>query len=59
MPQYTKGNIAQAIKDVANRAALKSAAKEWGVPPNTLRNRIKGSEGYSIAAESQQRLLRV
>ena len=52
MPQYTEDNIAQAIKDVVNGAALKSAAKEWGVPPNTLRDRIKGSEGYSITAES-------
>jgi 4-hydroxybenzoate polyprenyltransferase len=59
MPQYTEDDIAQAIKDVANGAALKSAAKEWGVPPNTLRDRIKGSEGHSIAAESQQRLSRV
>ncbi len=28
IPQYTEGDIAQAIKDVANGAALKSAAKE-------------------------------
>jgi len=58
MPWYTKDDIAQAIKDVANGKSL-SAAKEWGVPHSTLWDRIRGSEPHSLAAESQQRLSRV
>ena len=59
MPWYTKDDIAQAIKDVANGKSLTSAAKEWGVPHSILWDRIRGSEPHSLAAESQQRLSRV
>ena len=51
--------MAHAIADVANSKSKKLAAKEWGILYSSLRSRIKGSENYSIAAESQQRLSRV
>jgi 4-hydroxybenzoate polyprenyltransferase len=59
MTQYTEDDLNHAIEDVANGKPKKLAAREWGVPESTLRNRIKGSENHSIAAESQQRLSKV
>jgi hypothetical protein len=59
MPQYTEDDIAQAIEDIANGKSSTLAAKEWVVPHSTIRNRIKGHESHSTAAESQQRLSRV
>jgi hypothetical protein len=53
MPQYTEDDMAQAIQDATIGKPLRLAAREWGVPYHTLRDRIKGSESYSITAESQ------
>jgi hypothetical protein len=58
MPQYTEDDLVQALIDVANGKSKQLAAKEWGVPHSTNRDRIKGSESHSSAGESQQRLSR-
>ena len=59
MPQYTEDNILRAIEDVVNHKHIRQAAREWGVPYHTLRNRTKGKESHSNTAENQQRLSRV
>ena len=59
MPQYTEDNIIQALNDVTNKKPIRQAAREWGIPYPTLRNRLNGIECHSNASESQQRLSRV
>ena len=59
MPRYTEDDLAQAIEDIANGKFVRRAAREWGIPYGTLRDRIEGSENHSSAAESQQRLSKV
>jgi hypothetical protein len=44
MPQYTKDNISQALINVANGKGVRAAARDWGLPYITLRERIKGHE---------------
>ena len=46
MHQYSEQDLLTALSD----------SREWGVPFNTLRSRIQGSESHVIAAKSQQRL---
>jgi hypothetical protein len=58
MPRYTKGDLARAIKNVANGKAMTVAAPEWSIPYSTLQDRIQGSENYSNVAESQRNLSR-
>jgi 4-hydroxybenzoate polyprenyltransferase len=59
MPQYTEDDVSQALINVANGKGVRAAARDWGVPYTTLRERIKGRENHSISAENQQRLSRV
>ena len=59
MSRYTEDDILQALNDITNGKSMPEVVRTSGVPRSTLQGRIKGSETYSIAAESQQRLSRV
>ena len=56
MKSYTEYDIAFAIDETIEGVSIRIAAKNWNIPYNTLRNRIKGYQTHRQAAESQQRL---
>ena len=43
MKSYTEFDIEFAIEEVLEGVSIRTAAKNWNILYNTLRNRIKGS----------------
>ena len=56
MKSYTEHDIKFAIEETIGGVSIRTTAKNWNIPHNTLRNRIKGSQTHRQAAESQQKL---
>ena len=56
MPKYTEADISSAINAVLNGVSLRKAACDYGIPRQTLSNRILGAQANSQAKEDTQRL---
>ena len=58
-PSYTEDDIQRALADVGNGRSVHKAYLDWGVPRDTIQDRIKGSVSRKEANEPFQRLLPV
>ena len=47
MPEYTEADISSAINAVLNGVSLRKAACDYGIPRQTLSNRILGAQANS------------
>ncbi|KAG7000767.1 hypothetical protein FocnCong_v013212 [Fusarium oxysporum f. sp. conglutinans] len=56
MPEYTEQDLQNAIVDVRNGVAVRTAATRHGVPRGTLRARLNGAQPQRTAHGDQQRL---
>ena len=56
MPNYTEEDINSTIDAVLDGQSLRSAAKNYGVPRQTLSDRILGRQTHQDASEDHQRL---
>jgi len=56
MAIYTENDVQNALTDVRNGVALATAATRNGVPRNTLRGRLGGTQSCRYAHKDEQRL---
>ena len=56
MAIYTENDVQNALADIRNRVALRTAATRHGVPRNTLRGRLGGAQSYRYTHKDKQRL---
>ncbi len=56
MKKYTEADLQDALDAIANSLSIYKAAKEWGIPRTTIRNRINGQQSRNEAFASLQRL---
>ncbi|KAJ3459735.1 hypothetical protein MRS44_015808 [Fusarium solani] len=56
MPKYTETDIQNALQEVREGVAVRTAAGRHGVPESTLRGRISGSQSHTISHEHFQKL---
>ncbi|KAH7471887.1 hypothetical protein FOMA001_g13721 [Fusarium oxysporum f. sp. matthiolae] len=56
MPEYTEQDLQNAIVDVRNGVAVRTAATRHRVPRGTLRARLNGAQPQRTAHDDQQRL---
>ena len=56
MATYTENDIQNALADIQNGRALRTAATVHGVPRNTVRGRLNGAQSCRYAHEDKQRL---
>ena len=56
MPNYTEDDIKNALVDIENGKFVRQAAREWGVPKTTLKDRLDGAEPKAQAHTYRQRL---
>jgi hypothetical protein len=56
MPGYTEQDLQNAIVDVGNGVAVRTAATRHGVPRGTLRARLNGAQPQRTAHDDLQRL---
>jgi hypothetical protein len=59
MPQYTEEDLQRALNSIVNGIGQREAAREYGIPPGTLRHRINGTLSRNEAHIPQQRLSEV
>lgn len=59
MRRYTEDDLQLAIVDVVNGMSLRAASQKWGPPYSTIKNRLRGTESHTQAAQDQQRLSKV
>ena len=58
MADYTEEELSRAVSAAQGDMSIRCAARLWGVPWETVRDRIRGSESHSNAKEPFQRLTR-
>ncbi len=56
MPTWTEDNLQAAIEAVFSGHSLRRASREWGIPRQTLADRIQGAQSNTKAQESKQKL---
>ena len=50
-PSYIEDDIQRALVDVGNGRSVRKACLDWGVPRDTIQDRIKGSVSRKEASE--------
>jgi hypothetical protein len=56
MKHYTEFELQQALADVAAGCPIRQAAREWGIPYQSLQHRLKGRQSRNAAWVDYQRL---
>ena len=56
MATYTENDVQNALADIRNRGALRTASTQHGVPRATLRGRLNGAQSCRNAHDNEQRL---
>ena len=56
MAVYTENDVQNALADIRNGVALRTAKTKHGVPRSTLRGRLGGAQSCRHAHEDEQRL---
>lgn len=54
--QYTESDMRNACQEYAKTGLLRATARNWAIPPSTLRLRLNGALPRSIAYQDYQRL---
>ncbi|OHW89549.1 hypothetical protein CSPAE12_11868 [Colletotrichum incanum] len=56
MKQYTEFELQQALADVADGHPIRQAARNWGIPYQSLQHRFHGRQSRNLAWADYQRL---
>jgi hypothetical protein len=56
MATYTENDVQNALTDIRNRGALRTASTHHEIPRATLRGRLNGAQSYRDAHDNEQRL---